>query len=487
MACLEKAQSSGWVYPTAVLCFYGFFANFKPAEPFLTPYLVGSYKNISEEQVTNILFPIWTYSYLALLLPVFLITDFLRYKPVIVVQGICLVINYVLLCFAQGMPAMKYLQFNNGMVTATEVAYFSYIYSVVSLDQYQKVTSYLRSTTLVGYTVGSTLGQLLLSIGKMPYFYLNAINLGTASVAFLSSFFLPMPRSGMFYKKESVAVSKQNNHCGTNGTVNSTTGTNTLSASPPDSIIPENNKKDKGLEHKTHSVASVLLQLWCSFKECYSSRRLIYWSLWWAFATCGYYQIFNYTQLLWNHVEPSMNASVYNGGVEAVTTLVGAIASFSVGYVKLNWDVWGELALGMFSAVNAGAVYMMAFTNSIWVCYAGYVAFKASYMLLITITTFQIAANLSMECYALMFGVNTFVALVLQTILTAIVVDQNGLGLDIVTQFIIYGSYYVVVSVLFLIRGAYTMSHYKCGRTTSDSCEDFTRDPKVHVIFSDKL
>ncbi|MGH0119852.1 UNVERIFIED_CONTAM: hypothetical protein FKN15_043285 [Acipenser sinensis] len=342
---------------TAVLCFYGFFANFKPAEPFLTPYLVGSYKNISEEQVTNILFPIWTYSYLALLLPVFLITDFLRYKPVIVVQGICLVINYVLLCFAQGMPAMKYLQFNNGMVTATEVAYFSYIYSVVSLDQYQKVTSYLRSTTLVGYTVGSTLGQLLLSVGKMPYFYLNAINLGTASVAFLSSFFLPMPRSGMFYKKESVAVSKQNNHCGTNGTVNSTTGTNTLSASPPDSIIPENNKKDKG-----------------------------------------------------------------------------AIASFSVGYVKLNWDVWGELALGMFSAVNAGAVYMMAFTNSIWVCYAGYVAFKASYMLLITITTFQIAANLSMECYALMFGVNTFVALVLQTILTAIVVDQNGLGLDIVTQ-----------------------------------------------------
>ena len=47
---------------------------------------------------------------------------------------------------------------------------------------------------------------------------------------------------------------------------------------------------------------------------------------------------------------------------------------------------------------------------------------------------FQIASNLSMECYALTFGINTFVALCLQTILTAIVVDEKVLGLDIVTQ-----------------------------------------------------
>lgn len=39
-----------------------------------------------------------------------------------------------------------------------------------------------------------------------------------------------------------------------------------------------------------------------------------------------------------------------------------------------------------------------------------------------------------MECYALTFGINTFVALALQTILTFIVVDETVLGLDIVTQ-----------------------------------------------------
>lgn len=56
---------------------------------------------------------------------------------------------------------------------------------------------------------------------------------------------------------------------------------------------------------------------------------------------------------------------------------------------------------------------------------------------------FQIAVGLSVERYALVFGVNTFVALVLQTILTSIVVDSRGLGLDAITQvwYITYGKY----------------------------------------------
>lgn len=47
---------------------------------------------------------------------------------------------------------------------------------------------------------------------------------------------------------------------------------------------------------------------------------------------------------------------------------------------------------------------------------------------------FQIATGLNMERYALVFGANTFCALVFQTILTSVVVDSRGLGLDVVTQ-----------------------------------------------------
>ncbi|KAJ8397289.1 hypothetical protein AAFF_G00441230 [Aldrovandia affinis] len=454
MSYWEQIKRSSWAYPTIILSFYGFFANFRPAEPFLTPYLIGPYKNISEEQVTNYLFPIWTYSYLAVLCPVFLLTDFLLYKPVIVVQGLFLVTNYVLLCFAQGLAAMTFLQINYAVVTATEVAYFSYIYSVVPVDQYQRVTGYLRGAMLVGFTLGAALGQVLVSVVGLSYFYINAINLGTLCVAFALSFCLPMPQHGLFFRDQSHSAQQGETRIEAGG----------------------------GWCSRTIFRQAGQL-LWKSFRDSYSSRQLIYWALWWALATAGYFQVFNYIQLMWNHIEPSSTSSVYNGGVEAITALMGAAVAFSVGHVRLRWAVWGELVLGVFSAVSAGAVFLMGLTSNIWACYAGYITFKASYMLMITIAMFQIAGNLSIECYALTFGINTFVAVLLQTLLTAIVVDDSGLGLDIVTQFIIYGSYYAAISLLFLVRGAYTAGRHHCG-TGQASVQDQKEDPGAEVLSS---
>lgn len=47
---------------------------------------------------------------------------------------------------------------------------------------------------------------------------------------------------------------------------------------------------------------------------------------------------------------------------------------------------------------------------------------------------FHIATELTMERYALVFGANTFGALVLQTILISIVVESGGLALSIIPQ-----------------------------------------------------
>lgn len=47
---------------------------------------------------------------------------------------------------------------------------------------------------------------------------------------------------------------------------------------------------------------------------------------------------------------------------------------------------------------------------------------------------YQIAATLSMRRYALVFGVNTFLALLLQSLITLVVVDSAGLGLEVFTQ-----------------------------------------------------
>ncbi|NWJ10771.1 S19A3 protein, partial [Crypturellus undulatus] len=140
----------------------------------------------------------------------------------------------------------------------------------------------------------------------------------------------------------------------------------------------------------------------------------------------------------------------------------GAITSLAVGYMKMNWDLFGELALGIFSTIDAGCLFLMHFTANIWASYAGYLIFKACYMLLITIATFQIAVSLSMERYALMFGFNNFLALGVQTIITVVVVDSKGLGLDIVTQFLIYGSYFAVIAGIFLLKSICVLISVKC-------------------------
>ncbi|XP_070610187.1 thiamine transporter 2 [Erythrolamprus reginae] len=463
MDCWQKVHQSGWIFPTLILCIYGFFTMMRPSEPFLTPYLTGPEKNLTIDEVTQHILPVWTYSYLALLFPVFLITDYVHYKPIIILQGISLIITWLLLLFASGIAAMQLVEFMYGLATATEVAYYAYIYSVVSADHYQKVTGYCRSITLVSSTLGYLLGQLLVSLGRVSYFYLNVISLVSVSMAFISSFFLPMPQKSMFFHRKSSpelsigSVEKVTAEISNQQTNQQDKGRTISVARSQD--LPEN--KPSKIKIRSHFLL-VLKQLCMDLKECYTTKKLLYWSIWWALATAGFNQILNYVQVLWDYKAPSHSSEVYNGAVEAIATFLCSIASFAVGYVKLNWDLIGELALGIFSALDATSLIVMYFIQNIWVCYASYLVFKTCYMVLITIATFQIAINLSMERYALMFGFNNFVALLIQTILTVIVVDSKGLGLDIGTQFLIYGSYFAVIAGIFLSRSIYIIISTKC-------------------------
>lgn len=152
-------------------------------------------------QVVNEIYPVWTYSYLVLLFPVFLVTDFLCYKPVLVLQACSLVVTYVMLWKARGLLAMQLLEFFFGLATASEVAYYSYIYSVVDPAQYQRVTGFCRGITLLGSAAGSLIGQLLVSVGGAPLVVLVIITMASAAVAFVAPWFVPMPKRSLFFHK----------------------------------------------------------------------------------------------------------------------------------------------------------------------------------------------------------------------------------------------------------------------------------------------
>ncbi|XP_006890387.1 PREDICTED: thiamine transporter 2-like [Elephantulus edwardii] len=450
-----------WVYPTVILCLFGFFSMMRLSEPFLIPYLSGPHKNLTSAEITNEILPVWTYSYLALLFPVFVLTDYVRYKPVIVLQGISFIVTWLLLLFGQGVRTMQVVEFFYGMVTATEVAYYAYIYSVVSPEHYQRVSGYCRSVTLVAYTAASVLAQVLVSLAGVSYFHLNVITMVYVSIAFLLSLFLPMPKKSMFFhakpKKEAEKAAGRNTMLGTSHQGDAP-GCEEEKPTPETPTFARNPNDGQLSWSKPENVAlRVFVQWFQDLKECYSSRRLFYWSLWWALSTAGYNQVLNYVQILWDYKALSPNSPIYNGAVEAIATFEAAMAAFAVSYVKISWNLLGELVLGAFSAANAGSLFLMHYTTNIWVCYAGYLIFKSCYMFLITIAVFQIAVNLSVERYALVFGVNTFIALVIQTIITLVVVDTRGLKLPISIQFFVYGSYFAAVAVIFLLRSMYVI------------------------------
>lgn len=144
-----------------------------------------------------------------LLFPVFLATDYLCYKPVLVVQATSLVVTYIMLLKAQGLLAMQFLEFFFGLATASEVAYYSYIYSVVEPEHYQRVTSYCRSIALFGSAAGSLMGQLLLSVAKAELLYLVIVTLTSAAAAFVAPWFLPMPKRSLFFHQSPGAAKEE--------------------------------------------------------------------------------------------------------------------------------------------------------------------------------------------------------------------------------------------------------------------------------------
>lgn len=61
------------------------------------------------------------------------------------------------------------------------------------------------------------------------------------------------------------------------------------------------------------------------------------------------------------------------------------------------------------------------------------------------------AKNLAEDSFALIFGINTLLALVIQTVLTIVVVSESGLELSPRKQFLVFGGYFVVLAIVFLI------------------------------------
>ncbi|KAK6107048.1 Reduced folate carrier family protein [Brugia pahangi] len=102
--------------------------------------------------------------------------------------------------------------------------------------------------------------------------------------------------------------------------------------------------------------------------------------------------------------------------------------------VSIDWDKWGEAALVLISSVDCALLLLFSKAKTIYVMYICYICYRTLYQVMITIAQWNLAKKMVCESYGLIFGLNSFVALILQAFLTAIVVDKRGFGMTVRSQ-----------------------------------------------------
>ncbi|KAL0615469.1 Reduced folate transporter [Plecturocebus cupreus] len=425
-----------WRRLVCYLCFYGFMAQIRPGESFITPYLLGPDKNFTQKKVTNEITPVLSYSYLTVLVPVFLLTDYLRYTPVLLLQGLSYVSVWLLLLLGRSVAHMQLMELFYSVAMAARIAYSSYIFSLVQPARYQRAASYSRAAVLLGVFTSSVLGQLLVTAGGLSFSTLNYISLAFLAFSVVLALFLKRPKRSLFFNRGAAGRAPP------------------ASASELERMNPGAGGK-LGRALRAACGDSVLARMLRELGDSLRRPQLRLWSLWWVFNSAGYYLVVYYMHILWNQVNPTTNsAQVYNGAADAASTLLGAIMSFAAGFVKIRWARWSKLLIACVTATQAGLVFLLSHmhhASHIWLCYAAFVLFRGSYQFLVPIATFQIAASLSKELCALVFGVNTFFATIVKTVITFIVSDVRGLGLPVHKQFRLYSVYFLLLSIIYFL------------------------------------
>lgn len=388
------------------------------------------------------------------------------YKPLIIASGLAGCIVWSLLIWTRSLADLQIGQVFYGTYMATEVAYYTYAYAKVDRRHYATITAHTRAAILVGRFVAATLGQVLVYTRLMDYLQLHYVTLGAQIAATLWAIGLPsVPTSVYFHRGRNVAgdavqmVSDSITDEPPQQQQLPPKDVHTVERAvpPPDAdnntVVAVVNRRD-GVSISEHDERAFRL-LWSQFCRAYSNRDVLIWSVWYAVGMCGFLQGISYVQVLWVAIDPAPVSGIWNGAVEAINTLLGAGVALLAGHLH---DSGGWLtrrrrnvlfALVVLSLCQGSAIAVASQTTERTVSYVAYSVFYVLYTFTITVASAEVAKGLEDDSYGLVFGVNTLVALVLQSLLTLAVVADGGLALPVVGQYAVLAGYFFVLAVVF--------------------------------------
>ncbi|MCP9265283.1 Reduced folate carrier [Dirofilaria immitis] len=429
-----------WKLTIVLVSAFGIIKEFRPATPFLTPYLISPPKILLMFNFT---------------VPSFFLTDLLRYKPIAITEAVALCVTWILLLWGKTIWQMQIMQIAFGIASACELGYESYMFLIVDKKYYKLVSSYTRAATLIGRFFAYALAQFLVSFNYGSYLLLNQISFGAVCIIIPIAIAFPPITSEIINSK---AQGKQTNDKRQTSkiTSNETTNAEDFNGTKSENI-------DKSLESRnaSYNMTAYFRFVLKQFKIFKHNKNVLKWSIWWALTSCGIYQgeiesnnimieidrfvvikmnefgrVMNYVQSLW--VTMQNISDNFNAITECINTFIGAAISFSMQYIRKDWTVHDELILAITSTIIAILLIIMSQSKSVIIAYILYVGVTAVYNLLMTAACATIASELDSASYGFVFGLNTFIALLLETIITFAFADKHGFALSIRNQIPIF-------------------------------------------------
>uniref|UniRef100_A0AC34FDS1 Thiamine transporter 1 n=1 Tax=Panagrolaimus sp. ES5 TaxID=591445 RepID=A0AC34FDS1_9BILA len=367
------------------------------------------------------------------------------------------------LVFTNNLFSQQFGQGSYGIASASEIAFFSYIYGKLEKDQYQRLTSWTRAGTMAGRTGGYIVAQILILTGTGTYVLLNQVAFSFSCLALVFCFL--MPRVSWKKLVDRIRVEQDNQK----------------SRAKSHTPLPTSYKE---------YILYRLGKLRSDFVKVYSNPFICKWSFWWAITTCMSLQISLYSQTLFGQAQGPDEIPL-NGFADAGYTFTATVGILLLNSLPINWNKWGETALVIISTLDAIFLYIYSTSTSAYPMYIVYIFYRSFYQVMITIAQWNIAKKMVCDSYGLVFGVNSFIALIMQSLLTRVVSDKRGLGMQVRDAFLVYASLHALIAMIFLISVIYTVVCWYCKRdkiapTTMSSKRTSTRKHSSIKVKNDK-
>ncbi|KAL4091352.1 hypothetical protein QTP88_026054 [Uroleucon formosanum] len=413
-----------WLKITLCISLFALFRDFRPVDSFYTSYLTSPAVNFTAEQVTEDIYPINSYATTSLVIIMFLVTDYVLYKPIVMLDALSSIVMFLLVLEPITLFKSKLSMVFLGLTSASELAYMSYAYAKVrDRKLYQKMTGIIRGSNLMGKCLSATCAQIAVSVLHIEYGLLVIISLAGSILAFVFSLFLPSVNVSIYFHPESPKPAKPK--------VNYSTFHNQCHKDLGPCLVKKSPKP----------VRVVFDQLYSELRDAYNNPYLLKYGIWVSFATGVYFQVLTYNDVLYlklNELNPVDN-KLYNGGVDALAFISGALSSYFIGFLNADWKSISNLFFFVGSLLSCITLCVCYLTTSLNCVYIMYIVFCFVFQSMNVVARSETAKHLKHDNFAFIFGVGFFLSLIVSSIFTYLFVQGTIFAVPVNVQFLIYG------------------------------------------------